>query len=58
MLPTRQQAETLLLDAEALNPGPWAAHSRYVAQAAQLIAVYSIRPSTRSERSCWGCCTT
>ncbi|ULH14334.1 HD domain-containing protein [Deinococcus sp. KNUC1210] len=37
-LPTRQQAEALLLDAEAMNPGPWAAHSRFVAQAAAAIA--------------------
>ncbi len=37
-IPTLEQAEALLRDAEALNPGPWAAHSRYAAQAAQRIA--------------------
>ena len=38
MFPTLTEAERLLLDAETLNPGPWAAHSRYVAQAARRIA--------------------
>ena len=37
-LPTRQQAEALLLDAETQNPGLWVPHSRFVAQAARLIA--------------------
>ena len=38
MFPTLAQAEQLLLDAETLNPGAWAAHSRYVARAARYIA--------------------
>lgn len=38
---TRQRAEALLQEAEGLNPGPWAAHSRYVAQAAEIIALHS-----------------
>jgi len=37
-IPTLQEAEALLLEAEQLNPGPWVAHSRHVAQAAQAIA--------------------
>jgi hypothetical protein len=37
-LPSRQQAEAMLSEAESLNPGPWAAHSRYVAEAASAIA--------------------
>lgn len=36
--PDPATAETLLLEAEKLNPGPWVAHSRNVALAAQLIA--------------------
>ncbi|TSA86743.1 HD domain-containing protein [Deinococcus detaillensis] len=38
MFPTPAQAEQLLREAEALNPGGWAAHSRFVAQAARAIA--------------------
>ncbi|AZI41587.1 HD domain-containing protein [Deinococcus psychrotolerans] len=38
MFPTPAQAEQLLREAEALNPGSWAAHSRFVAQAARAIA--------------------
>ncbi len=38
LIPTRAEAERLLAEAETLNPGPWAAHSRYVAQAAEQIA--------------------
>jgi hypothetical protein len=37
-IPTLRQTEELLLEAQELNPGPWVAHSRYVAQAAQAIA--------------------
>jgi hypothetical protein len=37
-LPTLTQAEALLTEAAHLNPGPWVAHSRVTAQAAQLIA--------------------
>lgn len=37
-LPDVQMAETLLLEAEQLNPGPWVPHSRHVALAARLIA--------------------
>lgn len=37
-IPTLEEAERLLAEAEGLNPGPWAAHSRFAAQAAQSIA--------------------
>jgi hypothetical protein len=37
-LPTKEKADALLLEGESLNPGPWAAHSRYVAKAAETIA--------------------
>jgi hypothetical protein len=36
--PSIEQAALYLSEAERLNPGPWAAHSRNVAQAARLIA--------------------
>ena len=36
--PTREEAEKLLAEAEALNPGLWTAHSRYVAYSAEAIA--------------------
>ena len=38
MVPTLEQAERLLSAAERRNPGGWVAHSRFVAQAARLIA--------------------
>lgn len=37
-IPTHQQAEALLSQAEAKNPGPWVSHSRAVAQAAYNLA--------------------
>jgi hypothetical protein len=37
-IPTLQQAEALLSEAGARNPGPWVPHSRNVAEAAQRIA--------------------
>ena len=37
-IPTPQQAEVYLQEAESLNPGPWIPHSRYVGQAAKLIS--------------------
>jgi hypothetical protein len=37
-IPTLAQAEALLDEAGARNPGPWTEHSRRVAEAAQLIA--------------------
>ncbi len=37
-IPTLADAERLLDEAEARNPGPWVAHSRYVALAAKNIA--------------------
>ena len=36
--PSRKTAEELLLWAEPKNPGPWVAHSRTVARAAEVIA--------------------
>jgi hypothetical protein len=38
ILPPRNIAEEILLEAQQLNPGPWVQHSRNVAQAARLIA--------------------
>jgi len=37
-IPSLEEAERLLCEAESMNPGPWAAHSRFAAQAAQHIA--------------------
>jgi hypothetical protein len=37
-VPSRKESEALLLEAEALNPGPWVAHSLHVAEAASAIA--------------------
>ena len=39
MLPTRKQAEELLLEAEKCNPGPWGNHCRVAAQCAEKIAM-------------------
>jgi hypothetical protein len=41
-IPTVQQAERYLAEAEAMNPGPWAQHSRVVAEAARAIAARAI----------------
>jgi HD domain len=41
-IPSLPEAEELLQEAHSLNPGPWEAHSRYVAQAAQVIAEHLI----------------
>jgi len=38
MLPTLAQAEQLLAEAEACNPGPWGNHSRVAAHCARMIA--------------------
>lgn len=38
MLPTRQEAHALLLEAERCNPGPWGNHSRIAAHCAEKIA--------------------
>ena len=38
MLPTREEAEKLLKEAEGCNPGPWGNHSRVVAHCAERIA--------------------
>lgn len=38
MLPTREQAEELLREAELCNPGPWGNHSRVAAHCAEKIA--------------------
>jgi hypothetical protein len=37
-MPSLDQAEEFLQEAGRLNPGPWVAHTRYVAQGAQLLA--------------------
>jgi len=39
MLPTRDEAEKILKDAEQCNPGPWGNHSRIAARCAETIAV-------------------
>jgi hypothetical protein len=39
-LPDRHQAELWLQEAGVLNPGPWIAHSRHVAEAAHNIAAH------------------
>lgn len=39
--PTRKEAEAILREAEARNPGPWGDHSRTVAHCAEKIAMYS-----------------
>ena len=39
MLPTRKEAEEILLEAETCNPGPWGNHSRVVAHCAERIAL-------------------
>ena len=41
MFPDRQEAERLLKEAEAMNPGPWGNHSRVVAYSAERIASLS-----------------
>lgn len=38
MLPTREEAERLLIEAEGCNPGPWGNHSRVAAMCAEKIA--------------------
>lgn len=38
MLPTREEAEKLLIEAESCNPGPWGNHSRVAAHCAEKIA--------------------
>ncbi|MCX6031515.1 MAG: HD domain-containing protein [Chloroflexi bacterium] len=38
LIPTLPQAQALLTEAGALNPGPWTAHSEHVAEGARLIA--------------------
>lgn len=40
MLPTKEQAEKLLREAEICNPGPWGNHSRTAAHCAERIAFY------------------
>ena len=39
MLPTREKAEEILLEAEKCNPGPWGNHSRVAAHCAEKIAM-------------------
>lgn len=48
-LPDPVTAERLLLEAETLNPGGWVAHSRFVAEAARLIA--AAHPTLDTTRS-------
>lgn len=39
MLPSREEAEKILLEAESCNPGPWGDHSRIAALCAEKIAL-------------------
>jgi hypothetical protein len=39
-LPSRAQAEIFIEEGQALNPGPWVQHSRFVGQAAEAIACH------------------
>lgn len=39
MLPGREEAEKILLEAESCNPGPWGNHSRIAAHCAEKIAL-------------------
>jgi hypothetical protein len=39
-VPSRKEAETLLAEAQTLNPGPWVSHSIFVAEAAVRIAAH------------------
>ena len=56
-IPSLDQAQELLADAEMRNPGPWVAHSINVARAAELIAAR--HPSwTPNGPTSWGCSTT
>jgi HD superfamily phosphodiesterase len=41
MLPTRNEAERLLEESHAMNPGPWRDHCRNVAGCAEIIARYA-----------------
>ena len=38
MLPTRKEAENILVESHAISPGPWRDHSRNVAGCAEIIA--------------------
>jgi hypothetical protein len=49
VVPTRPVAERLLAEAARLNPGPWEAHSRWVAIGAETIAAH--HPSLAPERA-------
>lgn len=40
MIPDKENAELILMEAERNNPGDWAAHSRVTAQIAEKIATY------------------
>ena len=40
MLPNREEAEKILIEAEECNPGPWGNHSRVAAQCAGKIAAF------------------
>lgn len=48
-IPSLDQAQALLAEAEGRNPGPWVAHSIHVARAAQLIAEH--HPALDADRA-------
>ncbi len=49
MLPTREEAEQLLMEAEKCNPGAWGNHSRIAAKCAERIAAHC--PGMDSEKA-------
>ncbi|QVK17475.1 HD domain-containing protein [Mycoplasmatota bacterium] len=49
MLPSRKEAQDMILEAEKLNPGPWVKHVYYTALAAELIA--QKHPNLDSEKA-------
>lgn len=38
---SKEQAHDIIEEAEVRNPGPWVGHSKYVALAAETIAIYT-----------------
>ena len=54
LIPEIDEAEALLLEAGRRNPGPWTAHSRNVAEAAQADRRATFPAWTRKRRTCMG----
>ena len=47
-IPSLEEAETFLADAQTRNPGPWIQHSLNVGRAAQAVAEYCVRLEPRT----------